>query len=551
MGIYEINSFRGGLSDFEDKGISGAFKFGSNLDIRKQIDSLSAGQTLVDLGTRTDSASPSQSPSASLSPSASSSMSSSRSPSPSSSQSNSPSPSFSYSPSASASPSRSQSVSPSGSASPSASTSPSHSTSKSPSPSAGLDTVFSDLVHVWVKASDGNLYGFGNTGKVYKIDSSLACFQVYDLHRAIKGACERPSSDGTTYLVFASNTELHIKPLPGNAGWDDVDSVADWPKNDLTSATWHTMKEVGGDVFIANGSTLATVGYDGSYSNEALDLVPGNVVKTLIERNGNINIGTARSSEPTQGINGAIDSEVPLSQVGDDGELYFANMTDTIPVKRFPGGGKVNPGGVTNLVEQVNFFNWEPGADSWIDKQSVGNMALFGVFGADSGKNGIYSYGRKNKNHSFVMNLDYALEVDEIGAVTSYNGTVIASYKDGSDYGVKAVDSTTKATGTYEGLDLKSPKDKMLATQTIWNIAEIFTAPITLGSSVEFWYKANKTGSFVQAYTADGSTSFSTASGLKAEFRIGAVGEIFEPRIVLNPTGNTSPEVYKIRLHFT
>ena len=65
MGIYEINSFRGGLADFEDKGISGAFKFGSNLDIRKQIDSLSAGQTLVDLGTRTDSASPSQSPSAS------------------------------------------------------------------------------------------------------------------------------------------------------------------------------------------------------------------------------------------------------------------------------------------------------------------------------------------------------------------------------------------------------------------------------------------------------------------------------------------------------
>ena len=42
--VFEIKSFRGGLSDYEDKGVVGSFKFGSNLDIRKQIDSLSANQ---------------------------------------------------------------------------------------------------------------------------------------------------------------------------------------------------------------------------------------------------------------------------------------------------------------------------------------------------------------------------------------------------------------------------------------------------------------------------------------------------------------------------
>ena len=48
MRSFEITSFRGGISDYEDKGIPGAFKFGSGLDIRKPVDSLSCQQALVD-----------------------------------------------------------------------------------------------------------------------------------------------------------------------------------------------------------------------------------------------------------------------------------------------------------------------------------------------------------------------------------------------------------------------------------------------------------------------------------------------------------------------
>src|SRR3989337_1649590 len=47
MPSFEIKSFTG-ISDFEDKGTKGAFKFGSGLDVRKNIDSLSAQQALVD-----------------------------------------------------------------------------------------------------------------------------------------------------------------------------------------------------------------------------------------------------------------------------------------------------------------------------------------------------------------------------------------------------------------------------------------------------------------------------------------------------------------------
>lgn len=542
--IYEISSFRGGLSDYEDKGIQGAFKFGSNLDIRKETDSLSSGQTLSDIGVVFQSASPSVSPSVSTSPSASSSVSISPSISPSVSVSPShASPSSSTSPSVSSSPSvslsRSASVSPSISVSPSVSLTPGSRT-------------FTDLVHFFVKCSDGNTYGFGNTGKIYKITSEFVCTVVANIGQEIVGAIEKPSSSGNTYLLFATRTQLHIKKIPGLSNWNDIDASTDlagWPKTNLTSADWHTMREVGGDIFIANGSTLAFVGYDDSYTNNALDLIPGNTAKTIVERNGRAIIGTFRASDPDKGINASIDTEVPLAQVGDNGEIYFANMSDSIPVKRIPGGGKSNPGGIANQVDQVNFFEWEVNALSWIDKQSVGNMALLGMYGGDTGKGGVYSYGRKNKNHPFVLNMEHLLDVDEIGAIESSNGITYASYKNGTDFGVKVTDNTLKATGTYEGLDFKAPV-KMPVNITVWSIAELYMAPLPTGCSVEFWYRVNKNGSFVQAKVADGSTTFSTTGGKKAVFSISAEGEVFEPKVVLNPYLNTTPEIYRIRTYF-
>jgi hypothetical protein len=540
--VYEVKSFRGGISDYEDKGVNGAFKFGKNLEIRDVVDCLKAGYSLYDIGTIVDSISASVSPSGSLSPSASGSPSVSASISPSSSHSPSP-------PDSSSSRSPSASLSPSGSLSPSASLSPSHSTSPSPSPAAGLLSVFTDLILTFVKATDGMIYGFGNTGKIYKINpDDDGVYQVYNAGQRITGAWEFPTSSGKSYMYFATRTNLHRKELPGRADWNDVNEGS-WPKTNLTDNDWHTMREAGGALVIANASTLAMVGYDESYTNNALDLIPGNLAKTIVERNGHTIVGTAREADLNRSVNGAIDCEVPLAQVGTDGELYFADMTNGMPVKRFPGGGQVNPGGVANLIDQVNFFEWEQNALSWIDKQAVGNMSLWGVYSADTGYGGVYSYGRKNKNHPFVLNLEYELDVTEIGALVSVGGIVYASYHDGSDYGVKRVDTSVRTTATYEGLDFKAPVKKPINITT-WLYAEVFMQPLPSNCSVEFWYKMNKTGSFIRAYNADGTTNYATPQGKKAVFRLGAEGQIFEPRLVLVPSGSYTPEVYRIRIYF-
>ena len=533
MAVYEIKEFSGGISPFSDRGIRGSAKFLSNLDIRKTNDTLTCQQALEDEGLLGVS----HSQSASLSPSPSQSPSASNSPSHSPSLSNSPS----LSPSSSASRSASKSLSPSASASPSSSV------SASPSPSAGLYNVYVDLVLFWVKASDGNTYGFGNAGNIYRRYSDGFTRLVYtDPDGPIKGAVEKPSSTGTTYLQWANDVKVKRKLLPGSGIWTDVETVA----QNLTGSDWHTMKQVGGANYIANGSKLALVGYDDSFTNEALDLVPGNIAKTLVERNGRAVIGTYKPGFPNRGVNGAIDTEYPLVQIGTDGELFFADFTNSMPVRRFPGGGRVNPGGVANEVDQVEIFDWESNSLSWVDKQSMGNMALWGVFDTTDSTTytGVYSLGRKNKDQPFTLNLEYALDVDEIGAVATVEGVTIISYRDGTDFGVKAVDPDTKAVGTWEGLEFRPPIKRPISN-TIFKYVEVFCEPLPAGTTIKFYYKKNH-GSWTQASLADGSDAFTVTNGTQAVFRLGEEMDIFEPRIIATPYQNITPAVVRLRTYF-
>lgn len=530
MGVFEINSWSGGISSFNDRGIRGSAKLVKNIDIRKTEDTLTAGQRLVDEGLYgiSHSSSPSLSPSASASPSGSASATASPSNTP--SQSNSPS----------ASRSASRSLSPSGSASPSSSA------SSSPSPSEGLINVFEDLILWFVKASDGNTYGFGNKGYIYRRFNDGYWRNVYkDPNGTIKGAVEKPSSSGATYLQWATDTKIMRKPLPGSSTWNDVETIYE----NLTGADWHTMKMVEGANHIANGSKLALVGYDDSITNEALDLIPGNIAKTLVERNGRTVIGTYKAGYPNKGVNAALDSEVPLVQKGTDGELFFSDFTNTMPVKRFPGGGYVNPGGAANESEDIQMFDWEVNALSWVDKQTLGNMSMWGVFNAEEGYNGVYYYGRRNKEQPFTMTLEYGLEVDEIGAVANVEGTTIVSYRDGNQFGVKAVDPDNKAQGTYDSLEFRAPI-KMAERPTVWKATEIFMEALPAGCSVEYFYKMNKSEGWTRAYTADGEVSYTRTNGKKATFRIGAEGDVFEERIILNPSFNLTPTVLRSRTYF-
>lgn len=397
-----------------------------------------------------------------------------------------------------------------------------------------------------IKCSDGNTYGFGDRGYIYRRYSTGYWKNVYrDPDGAIKGAEEKPSTTGNTYLQWATDTKVKQKQIPGNSNWTDVETVAE----NLTGADWHTMKQIGGSNIIANGSKLAMVGYDDSFTNEALDVIPGNYIKSIMERNGRAVVGSYKAGYPDKGINGMIDCEVPLAQIGDDGELVFSNFVDVLPTKRFPGGGRVNPGGATSESEQIQVFDWEQTALSWTDRQTLSNMSIWGVFGADSGYNGLYYYGRRNKEQPFTMTLEYEMDVDEIGAVANIDGVTIASYRDGSSYGVRAVDPDNKATGTYESLEFRSPI-KNAEQITNYKYAELFMEALPAGCSVEMYFKVNHGSDWNRAYTAEGGSAFSTTGGKKATFRLGFEADVVEQKIVLNPASNTTPNIIRSRVYF-
>jgi len=479
MPSFLIESFKGGISDYEDKGIKGSFKFGSNLDIRRKKDSLYAQQALADdlaVGT------------------------------------------------------------------------------------------FDGRVRFVVTATDGYSYLFLSSGKIYKRTTNGVYTLVYTDPETITGACEWSNSSGNTGLYWATPTKLHRKPLPGTSNWSDVDTTVagqTYPKTNLTSASWHTMKQVNGALVGVNYNTLFMVGFDESYTNNALQLIPGNIAKTLIESGLDAKVGANRLDEqessmiyvwdggatnfndkiqlPFANINAMIETEIGIVQFGSNGGLYFFGDATKLPITSFPNGGQVDPDGVDN----------------------DDGVALFGVYGNGTGKSGVYSYGRNKKNGDFALNLEYQLDCDEINSVKKVGSHILVAYKSGSNYGVKKVEVNQKATGKYESLDLKAPPELQRVPQH--TVAVLTMAPLPENCSVELWRRLDKIESggtnyagtstglndgWFQCSTQEGTGSYSTRDGTEAVFNLGDKAKFLELKVVLNCSGNYSPEIYRIQSFF-
>jgi len=473
---FVLKSFTG-ISDYEDKGVRGAFKFARGANIRKRSDTLSANQALVSLD---DSESP----------------------------------------------------------------------------------LINQHIYFQVNSSDGDTYLFG-TSKIWKQTSAGVLSLVYtDPDGQICGAAEWSHSNGLFYLFWATATKLKSKLITGGeADWSDVNDdivvgsdTYTYPKTNLTSTLWHTMVVANGALNICNKDKMAFVGFDGSYTNESLQLLPGSVAKTVIDREDFVVIAAGSNTDaldaylyawqqgaltylkkkkiPAKNINALIEGEVMLMQADTDGDIYFSDFVSFLPVTKFPSGGQVNPGGV--LV---------------YDK-----IAYFGVFGSDdASKDGVYSYGRNKKNGIWGMNLEYPITCDEIGSLGIVNGVLQVAYKNGSNYYLYKIDSTTKQTFVYESLDLVAPLTSSPELST-WSSVKLILKKMPASTSLAVKYRMDKvednsnggdSNGWVSAMLEGSSASLSVTGTTQTEFLIGSVGEICEIQITGTPSGNNTPEVIR------
>lgn len=398
--------------------------------------------------------------------------------------------------------------------------------------------VVTDLILFLVPSSDGNTYGFGDTGKVYKITSSGTVTLAYTTTGKVTGAAEWTHDNDKYYLYWTVGTNLHRKEIPGNTGWTDVDADAGWPKTNLENVAWHTMKVADALLLICNGPFIAMVGYDQSYMVEAMQVYPDELTKTIIERQDYAIIGTYKSSDmekgalyswksdfdlfvkrkeiPAKGVNALIDTEITLMQAGNGGGFFYSDLSNVLAVSSASTETQVNPDGVD------------------VDD----GLGLFGMYGGAN--SGIWTLGRKRKNAPFVLNLDYPLTADEIGSVKNIGSTILVSYRSGATYGLKKVDSTLKGTGTYYSLDLIAPKE--FVRPLLWKSIILKTKDMPTSTSIECYYRVNKNGDWVQAKMQDEVATHT--SGMEAIFLIGAEGSILEFKLVLNPNGNNTPEIF-------
>jgi hypothetical protein len=498
---FHLKSWVGGQSDYEDKGIAGSFKSGSNLSVRKQKDTLSAGQALKN----------------------------------------------DYAP-------------------------------------GTLDAngeSMTDKAYFVVSSSDGNTYFLCHDGKIFRRNSSGTYLMVYrdpSEAGAIIGAAEWYDSAGYTYLLWATPTRLNIKKLLGPAytpgePWTDVNvaSTGTWPKTNLTSADWHTMAIANGTLQICNGSVMALVGYDLSYTNNAVALIPGNLAKCVIERSKYGVIGCTRADSRGEsalfswdgiglhwndkslikfrGLNSMIDTEIALSQIGTDGQLYISDFTNSIPFRQIRGGGQSYPDAV----------------------DSYHGMVLIGIYSNDNDihgnlGNGVYTVGRVNKNANIILNLEWQLTCDEITSVKVVGEDILITYNLNGQYGVKIVDTATKADGIFQSLDLVTPIGKgrqlPLGRLVNWTNVSLECNPLPAGTIIEVWYRIDNatTGGtnndgWIQTNMEIGNTGGGTQmkdTGLQnGVFYINQRGRICEVMIKTFHHANTTPEIDEVNVYFS
>ena len=421
--------------------------------------------------------------------------------------------------------------------------------------------VVVDTIRFYVPCIDGNTYGFGSSGKIYKRTPAGVYTVVYtDTDGAITGAAEWYCSNGKTYLFWATLTKLHCKEIAGAANWSDVDAnvvvggnTYTYPKSNLTSSTNHFMAQAVGSLQICNEDYLAMVGWDGSYTPSALNIFKKNYAKTLIERNNYVVIGAPKKDLSPESdlvswdtdagawndkkvlkggaINAMVDTDVPLLQVGINGGIYYGDFQNVLPIIEISGGGYCNPGGVTN----------------------DGGLALFGIYGNSENRNGIYSYGKKQLNQDRALNLEYNIgDISEIGAVCKVGTDILVSYREGANYYAKKVDTSAKAIAYYYSLDLKPPTKGDYVP--VWGPIMLTMKALPAGCKVECFYKLEKTGNFIQAKMENngaGDIDSVTVTGTtEAIFLVAEKAKIFELELKLTPSGNTTPEIYKAEIFF-
>lgn len=415
-------------------------------------------------------------------------------------------------------------------------------------------SIVTDLIKWIVDGTpfDTNRYAYGDSGNIYKIDSS----DTFTLLRSVSNSHGQGMEIQADYLYYTQNTQVgRYGPLSGSPSFTDA-----WQTglDDTSTSQFAPITVLNDRLIIGHGNDIAT--WDGAVWTLAALTLPAQLnVRAFSRIDNNILVGAWRGTTITASEDGYLYIWDALSEEFNDsypteGGLnaieYYQNKLLSIQGKNGVIYTETSPFNKKHQIPKLEirkYLEIFPGAiTSW------NNLIFFGVSNSDSTNvtRGVYSWGSKQSTvFSDALNYAYSISTGnngstvQIGCVKGIGNDLYIAWKDGSNYGVDKIDETSSyaLSGTYESMieDAGSAGNEKVGVVT-----SVSHLPLVSGESIAINYKHDRQTTFQTGVT--NSTTDSTSTLLYNSALPGNEGSRFmeyEWQTVLSGNGTTTPTV--------
>ena len=348
-----------------------------------------------------------------------------------------------------------------------------------------------DLVLFGVPTENGDWYGFGETGIIYRRTPGGTLSEKYDEEEKILGAAEYTHNDGNgnyvPHLIWATRTTLKEIKTSNASGFRSSDIVTIGTFRRGLANQWHTMAEALGRLIICDSNYLAVLDYEGVFNNSALDFLRGLRTRSLQEQDNLVIIGAQEAEQSKRGFlftwDGRADSWITKKATGAKG-VHGLNIMDTgtlvqtgdnlaywdtvnwLPLKKLPGGGTILPGA----------------------QETDDGISLFGVNDNTRGDNGIWGYGKRDAGSTRALNLEYSIGTDTIGSISYHGDELLFSRRENLTFEIYKI-STKYAQLNWESLETDAGAPFM---DKAWKMIKVVNEPLGSGDTIRIWTKTNQ-----------------------------------------------------------
>ena len=315
-----------------------------------------------------------------------------------------------------------------------------------------------DLILAGLTTSNGSSYFFGDAGKIYKRTSggTWSVLTTITNTPTILGAAEH--SDGYIYFTYSNKVGRLLLSTDGvTESWNTLTNT----NTNYGLVFYHEKQD---QIYIGNGNLVAQVDSASAFTANALDLLsnyevrditlydidilvcatdPDNTNRSMIFQWDGLATSWDRSWVYDQAINWALNYQENIYLLtGNEGQLIRFDNGAFTDLKQIPGS-----------YTSSAYFS------SKLNSKTIYNKRLhFGLYDGSSGNpglNGIYTFGRKNKNYPQILTTEYPISANvttgiTIGLVYSNGSTLFVAWKNGSIYGMDIIDTANKYNGYCE-----------------------------------------------------------------------------------------------------